>query len=96
MAVELAGDREILLADFGVTITWSGSEITGIFDNMYTAEDVGGSIAFAMTQPKLLCRTADINGMAEGDVVVVEAVNYYVRIIMPDGTGMTELMLEKQ
>lgn len=96
MAVEIANDRAILLADFGVTVTWGLNTFTAIFDNMYTAEDLGGSVAIAMTQPKLLCRTADINGMAEGDSITVESVNYYVRVIMPDGTGMSELMLEKQ
>lgn len=97
MAVETADDRSFLLADFGLDIAWSGgANFTAVFDNMYTAEDVGGHVAFAMTQPKLLCRTADINGMAEGDTLTIEGAGYYVRIIMPDGTGMTELMLEKQ
>lgn len=95
MAVELAGDREILLADFGVTVSWTGTDFTAIFDNVYAAEDLGGSVSFAMTQPRLLCRTADVSGISEGTTVTVEAVNYYVRIIMPDGTGMTELALEK-
>lgn len=96
MAVEIADDRAILLADFGIDVTWDAATFKAIFDNMYMAEDMGGSVAFAMTQPKLLCRTADISAMSEGATVTVESVNYSVRVIMPDGTGMTELMLEKQ
>ena len=96
MAIETAADRAILLDDFGVSATWSSTSVKGIFDNVYAAEDVGGGVAFAMTQPRFLCRTADINGMAEGDVITIESVGYYVRIIMPDGTGLTELAMEKQ
>lgn len=96
MAVETAADRAIFLEDFGVTATWNTNSVKGIFDNVYAAEDVGGNVAFAVTQPRFLCKTADISAMAEGDTITIESVNYYVRIIMPDGTGMTDLALEKQ
>lgn len=100
MAVETADDRLILLADFGVSVTYtyvSGAgtkTITGIFDNQYEAVDAGGGVAFAMQQPKLTVRTADIVGATDGDKVVIDGIEYYVRVIMQDGTGITELMLE--
>lgn len=101
MPVETADERSYLLADFGeaVTYTPSGGQattITAIFDNGYEAVDAGGGVAFAMQQPRLTCRTSDVSSAAEGDTCVVGGFTYKVSIVMPDGTGITELMLEKQ
>lgn len=101
MAVETADDRLILLADFGVVALYTpvdGSQvsITAIFDNQYEAVDAGGGVAFAMQQPKILCRSADVSGVSEGAGIVIGGASYIVRVVMPDGTGITELMLEAQ
>ena len=99
--VETADDRLIMLTDFGVTATYtpsggSASSITVIFDNEYIPVDTGASVAFAMNQPKAMVRTQDMPSAAEGDAIVIGGVNYIIRIVMADGTGMTELMLEAQ
>lgn len=101
MAVELAADREIFLADFGVTASFTpsggaASDITVIFDNEYLDVDIGGAVAFATRQPKVLCRDGEISGIAEGDQMVISGATYIVRVVMPDGTGMTEVLLEAQ
>tara|TARA_R100000808_G_scaffold155_1_gene1099 strand:+ start:6272 stop:6577 length:306 start_codon:yes stop_codon:yes gene_type:complete len=101
MAVETSDDRKYLLADFGVVALYTpvgGAQvsITVIFDNEYEAVDAGGSVAFAMQLPKILCRSADVTGVSEGAAIVIDGTSYVVRVIMPDGTGMTELMLEAQ
>jgi len=101
MAVETTDDRLIMLADFGVAATYTpiggtASSITVIFDNQYEAVDAGGGVAFAMQQPRVTCRSADVSGVSEGATMVIELVTYIVRVVMPDGTGITELMLEAQ
>jgi hypothetical protein len=101
MAVETADDRSYFLADFGVVALYTPvggvqTSITVIFDNQYDAVDAGGGVAFAMQQPRILCRSADVPGVSEGAVIVIDGVSYVVRVVMPDGTGMTELMLEAQ
>lgn len=101
MAVETADDRSYFLMDFGVSATYTpvgggSSTITVIFDNEYIPVETGGSIPFAMQQPKCLARTADLTGTIEGGSLVIGSVTYAIRIVMPDGTGMTELMLERQ
>lgn len=101
MAVENAEDRAFMLADFGVPVRYtptSGSfkDIVGIIDNAYEEVDSGGSISFAMTRPRLTCRTADLPSISEGATMVIDGVNYVVRVHMPDGTGFSELMLEAQ
>jgi len=45
------------------------------------------------TEPTLLARTADVSSLAHGDTLTISAVNYTVRGIQPDGTGMTQIML---
>lgn len=101
MPVETADDRLILLADFGESVTYtpnggSGTTITAIFDNQYDAVDAGGSVEFATVLPRLTVRTSDIPNAADGDTFVVRNNSYTARIIMDDGTGITEIALEAQ
>jgi archaellum component FlaF (FlaF/FlaG flagellin family) len=105
MAVETLDDRKVLLADFGVACTGSptggGSvSFTAIYDAQHALEEAGGFVAFSLDQPRLTCVTSEVSTLAEGDTVTVpvDAVNtdYTIRVVMPDGTGITELALEKQ
>jgi hypothetical protein len=101
MPVESADDRAILLADFGVSITYtvqggSAATITGIFDNEFLSIDAGGDIGFADQNPRVLCRTADVVNATEGDTFVIGGVTYLSRVVQDDGTGMTVIQLEKQ
>jgi len=105
MPVETLGDRRTMIRDFGVEVSYvpvSGGRATfkGIFDNEHSLEDIGGSVAFSVVQPRLTCVTADVSDVVEGDVLKVPVdgsiVQYVIRVAMPDGTGITELQLEKQ
>ena len=101
MAVESASIRQSLMSDFGTTATFTHAggaavSVVGIFDNNYEALDVGGSVSFAVQQPRFLCPTAGIPLAEEGDVLVVDAVTYLITVVMADGTGFTELQIEKQ
>ena len=49
-----------------------------------------------MRQPKVMCRESDLTGTVDGGALSIGAVNYIIAVVMPDGTGMTELMLEVQ
>lgn len=105
MAVETLDDRKVMVADFGVACTGSptggGSvSFTAIYDAQHALEEAGGFVAFSLDQPRLTCISSQISSLAEGDTVTVpvDSVNtdYTIRVIMPDGTGITELALEKQ
>ena len=101
MPVEGATQRAIMLKDFGQTVSYtpsggSASNVTASVDNEYEAVETGGSVAFAIERPRLTVRTADVSTAAEGDAVSFGGTNYIVRVVMNDGTGMTELMIEKQ
>ncbi len=102
MAVESALDRAIFVDpdDFGVAATYTPSgglatTVNGIFDNEFIEVDAGGGVGVALQQPRFLCRSADISGAAEGDALVVNTVDYTIRIVQADGTGMTTLVLEE-
>lgn len=105
MAVETLDDRKVMVADFGVACTGSptggGSvSFTAIYDAQHALEEAGGFVAFSLDQPRLTCITSQISSLAEGDTVTVPVdsvnTNYTIRVVMPDGTGITELALEKQ
>lgn len=102
MAVESAADRAIFLDvdDFGTAASYtpsggSAATVNGIFDNDFIEVDAGGGVGVALQQPRFHCRTADVSSGAEGDALVVSGVNYTIRIVQDDGTGMTMLVLEK-
>ena len=99
MAVETAEDRAVFVnpAEFGVTATYGASSINGIFDSDYFAASVGAQVDIEGARLRFLCRTADLpSGGTHGDTIVIGAVTYKVREVHPDGTGMTELVIEKQ
>lgn len=101
MAVESAADRLVFLADFGQSVTYtvqggSSATITVIFDNQFIEVDSGGTVGFAVQQPRLTCRTQDVSNCTEGDTFVISGTTYLSRIVQDDGTGMTEIVLEKQ
>ena len=101
MAVETSTERAIFLStsDFGQTATYtpsggSSSTINGIFDNGDGLVDLGGSVGVTSDDPQFSCRTSDVSSASEGDALVTGSVNYTVRDVIDDGTGMTILMLE--
>jgi hypothetical protein len=102
MSVESAADRAIFfdVDDFGTAASYtpsggSAATVNGIFDNDFIEVDAGGGVGVALQQPRFHCRTADVSSAAEGDALVVSGVNYTIRIVQDDGTGMTMLVLEK-
>lgn len=98
MAVETDIERAIFVEidDFAVAATYNGGTVNGIFDKEYLELDSGGSVAFAVNQPRFVCQTSDVSSAAEGDAIVISGTNYVIRVVQDDGTGMTTLVLEEQ
>jgi|DEB0MinimDraft_4_1074332.scaffolds.fasta_scaffold10289_3 hypothetical protein len=97
---ETASDRQIFVKDFGKDVLIRGSvigfrRVKAIFDNEYEGI-VGESVEFATSVPRLTCISDDVKNLAYGDVVEIDGLTYKATVIMPDGTGVTELMLELQ
>jgi hypothetical protein len=103
MAVETDIERAVFFDadDFGVTVTYtpdggSATSITGIFEDEYEPIEVGGFVPVSSSAPIFHCKTSDVASAAEGDAMTIHAVDYIVRVVMNDGTGVTMLQLEKQ
>ena len=101
MAVEGDTERAVFLAtgDVAQTATYtpsggSGASISGIFDAPDGLVDLGGRVGVTSDDPSFHCRTSDVSSAAEGDALVTGGVNYTIRDVIDDGTGMTTLMLE--
>lgn len=100
MAVETADDRAAMLEDFGTTATYTPDggaavEVCGIFDNEHVAIDAGGMVSVSSNAPHILCRSADVSTIAQGDAFTIDGTAYLVTDYKPDGTGFTDVELEK-
>jgi hypothetical protein len=107
MSVESAADRASFLsaAEFGLSATYTpvggggAVPVNGIFDNDWLDLDVQGEVNVASRSPRFVCATSALDaagGSASDATLVVAGVTYKIRVVKPDGTGMTELKLEKQ
>lgn len=102
MPAESAADRASFVEtdEFGVaaTLTPDGGaavSIDGIFDGPFDAEPAG-DVSVGASTPAFLCRTADLpSGTDNAAAIVISGVTYRVAEIRDDGTGMTELALER-
>lgn len=97
MALPLNDDLATIfnLDEFATTVTYDGGTISGIFDNETIPVDAGGFAQVHQEQPRLTVRTSDIPTIGEGEVMVILGANYAVRAWIHDGTGVTEVQLEK-
>lgn len=74
-----------------VLATIGGVAVAAIFEAAYASAldfSAGG-------QPVLHCAASAVPSVATGTAVVVNAVNYTVAEVQPDGTGLVVLVLEK-
>ena len=87
--------------DFATTASYtpsggSASTVNGIFDNEFFEVDPLSGVGVVSAQPRLFCTTADLpSGAASGDAITIDGTAYTVRVIQPEGTGVTTLVLEK-
>lgn len=84
----------VFLTDFGVAATLAGRDVRVIFDN-------AGANAAGMTvqEPQVQIATASVPNPVHGQLLVVPQGtgygNYTVREHIPDGTGMSLLILTR-
>lgn len=86
--------------DFGETATYTpeggqASSVTGIFDLTYVDINVGGFAPISGLKAVFTCKAADIEDQPEGDAITVRGVAYTIVVTQPDGTGLVQLILEK-
>ena len=87
--------------DFAVEATYtvqggSAATIKGVFDKDFIEVDAGGEVELASTDPRFFCKTSDVSSASNGDTIVIDSVTYKTRVVEPNGTGVTVMVLEKQ
>ena len=97
MPLPFAADLSTIMNvdEFAVSVSYDGGTITGIFDNETVPVDAGGFAQVHQEQPRLTCRTTDIPSITEGQSMVISGTTYTIRAWVHDGTGVTEVQLEK-
>ena len=104
MPLPLTSDLAVImnLEEFAVSAQYQRKSGLGdtviniIFDNETVPVEAGGFATVHQEQPRVTCRTSDVPEIAETDVMVIGGINYMVRAWVHDGTGVTEVRLEKQ
>lgn len=89
-----------VLDDFAIEVKFiqtgkSVKTIRGIFDNPQIARGMNNEFDITIPQPKFTCRTADLPNVEDGDKLKVNNVEYYIRVQINDGEGVSTLSLEK-
>lgn len=107
MAAESAADRASFfdIDEFGVEASYSAAAadsaatVNGILRE--ASRDEFNDRVLTREAPTFQCRAADLPagaapGEHTGDTLTISGRVFFVRAIMPDGTGLAELVLEEQ
>ncbi len=80
--------------DFAVAATLAGLSVTGILDAPGVNAMVG-ELGMASVAPTFTLPSASVPSSPVGSALVIGAVSYVVTQHLPDGTGVSTLVLEK-
>ncbi len=70
-------------------------QVDGVFDAAHQAVATAGSVDVALTEPRFMASTSSLPaGVSEGWTLKVNSRSYVVRVVEPDGTGVTTLVLQ--
>jgi len=89
-----AEDLSIFVSDFGDVGTLDGYSVRGIFETPGVSLGLV-DVAVAAVQPQFQMPTASVPPAAFGKTLVIPQGSFVVREHIPDGTGMSLLLLTK-
>ena len=72
-----------------------GVSVVCVFRNEFFQVD-DGMVAVESSQPLVTVESSKITGVAHGDTMTIDGTTYNIVAIKPDGTGVTDLVLEAQ
>lgn len=81
-------------AELGHSVTLGGVAVNAIFENGFMLGNASG-IGIAAANPRLILPTVNVGANPVGLAVVANGLNYTVVEHAPDGTGLSELHLER-
>ena len=100
MAVESDTERAIFFDsdDFASSATFTdvsagtSSTIKGIFDKE-SVEQAVREAGLIEEVPVFTCKTSDVSDATFNDTLAIDGTTYYIKEILPDGTGVTRITL---
>ena len=100
MAVESDTERAIFFDsdDFASSATFTdvsagtSSTIKGIFDKE-SVEQAVGEAGLIEEVPVFTCKPSDVSDATFNDTLAIDGTTYYIKEILPDGTGVTRITL---
>ena len=100
MVVETDTERSIFFDsdDFASSATFNdvsagtSSTIKGIFDKE-SIEQAVGEAGIIEEVPMFTCKTSDVSSATFNDTLVIDSTTYYIKELLPDGTGVTRITL---
>jgi len=100
MAIESDTERAIFFDtdDFAKSATFAdvsagtSSIVKGIFDKESVEQSVGEA-GLIEEVPFFTCKSSDVSDATFNDTFVIDTVTYYIKEILPDGTGVTKFTL---
>mgnify|MGYP001160887804 FL=1 len=100
MAIESDTERAIFFdtdnfaksATFADVSAGTSSTVKGIFDKESVEQSVGEA-GLIEEVPFFTCKSSDVSDATFNDTFVIDTVTYYIKEILPDGTGMTRFTL---
>lgn len=81
--------------EFAVTATYGGKTVNGIFDDEDVEVPIGDGTTRIIPQCMFTGRSADFNGIADGQSLTLSGTAYTIRTWMDDGTGVIEIFMER-
>lgn len=83
------------VSEFASDAVLAGVAVKGIFDRPF-ALGIGGLGGFSTTQPVFLMPSQLVPPNPVGQTLTVDGVFYRIEAVEPDGTGLANLILQKQ
>ena len=100
MAVETDTERAVFLdtdefaksATFADVSAGTSSTVKGIFDKESVEQSVGEA-GLIEEVPVFTCKASDVSSATFNDTLVINSTTYYIKELLPDGTGVTRITL---
>lgn len=73
----------------------SAASLQGVFTRDYIAAGKDGDLSVESVSPAVSVRAVDAPSLAQGDGFTIEAIDYVVVEVMPDGLGMVTALLHE-
>lgn len=75
---------------FALNATWQTQQVPVIYDRAYLE-----TLGISASNPVALTAEVKVPGVARGQAILIQSINYTIDDIQPDGTGMVLLQLKR-